>query len=218
MYHNGVFTGITAPGQAASQATAINNRGEVLVSVSYADAPHRPRQFLWRTGSLTPIQVAGASAVSASDINDRGQVLLNTDRGPYIWHRGRLTKLTGVTHAQDINNLGVVIGNSDAGPVLWRKGRATRLSVRGWAGWSATAVAINDHGDVAGRLSINRPHSFTEYRAALWRHGRLLTSPSASNEESSLGILGIDERGRIAGHSPYGGGGERPTIWVPARR
>jgi hypothetical protein len=117
----------------------------------------------------------------------------------------------------DINNAGDVVGYID-GPVLWRDGRAIPLRLPAEQGWGGQAVAINDHGDVAGRLSHDRANSHTEVRAALWRNGRLLTSPGASGEEIHLSIVGVDDRGRIAGYISDGATGDRQLVWIPTRR
>lgn len=230
LWRNGTFTEIRPPQGMQAEALQLNNRGDVLGVVRDANTlPGPPLQaYVWRRGVMTVINLPGADdpespGVYPRDINDRGQAIINGGSGgPYLWDRGRLIDLSGgrpsmAGSASDINNAGDVVGNA-GGPVLWRNGRMIRLRLPAEKGWGAEAVAVNENGDVAGRLYHSRANSHTEVRAALWRNGRLLTSPGDLGEEISLFIAGIDDRARIGGYISNGATGDRSLVWTVAHR
>lgn len=230
LLRKGSYIELSAPEGMSSAATKLNNRGEVLGVLAYPDA-FPTKAFVWRNGAMTVIDLPASAGPESHamprDINDRGQAIINTTSGrPYLWDRGRLVDLLGgrpdrIGWVFDINNAGDVVGYIDGRPTVWRNGRATSLRLPAGGGWAGRAVAINERGDIAGRLSRalpNSPYSSTEVRVALWRDSRLLMSPSDNGEEIDLSIAGIDDRGRIAGSVSNGQPGDRQLVWVPARR
>jgi probable HAF family extracellular repeat protein len=68
-----------APGAFASEATAINDRGEVLIIGFYQEGPSAPvlwRSFVWERGVWTDIGLLPGSDMCAGlDLNDAGQVV-----------------------------------------------------------------------------------------------------------------------------------------------
>jgi probable HAF family extracellular repeat protein len=113
----GTVRGLGAlPGYGASQATGINDAGQVIgTSGGFIGMPHfnlySPSEaFLWQDGVLTDLGMP-----SASGINDLGQVV----GGKYLWQNGTLTDLNTlidpasgwvITSTSDINDDGQIVG------------------------------------------------------------------------------------------------------------
>jgi hypothetical protein len=197
-WQDGVFEPLTTPAGASGSAWRINNSGDVIGTM-WSGAGMKP--VLWRDGALIDLTPPGVGTAMARDINDRGQVIVNSDAGAFLWDRGRMTALPGwrgggVTEARDISDAGDVVGAVGYTPALWRAGKVIRMGLPGWTG---AAVAVNERGDVAGSLLLTGD-SFWVRRAFLWRQGRTYYGASIEWDEVSVGITGLDGRGRIAGY------------------
>jgi probable HAF family extracellular repeat protein len=120
-----------------SEATAANNRGQVVGYVGVRTLFGANSAFFWSKGHMTDLGTMGGDYSQALGINDRGTVVGVVDvpsvgsRG-FVWRGGVMTTLGVLTEggmfggiANDVNNRGVIVGSSGVGSetyhaVLWR--------------------------------------------------------------------------------------------------
>lgn len=149
----GTFSGVQRPWppREASEAVAINNRGEI---VGWIYTNHAEHTFLWKNGKMIDLGMLSARADAYSmpaDINDRGEVVgvsraRNADHA-FRWSRRRLTDLGTLggpnSKPAAVNDRGEVAGWSDrrcgldreggvdycATPVLWKDGKRSTSAV-----------------------------------------------------------------------------------------
>ncbi len=203
----------TLPGQVWSEASAINEQGQV---VGQSGNDTAQRLFLWDAGTMTDLGSLGGAAgrysgVAASDINDAGQVVgtgvnaSNVARA-FLWENGTITDL-GVgdreSHATAINNRGQVVGwrMVFSGPpdnrwrdraFLWDAGVVTDLGTLPDRELSY-AADINDRGEIVG-MSVGEEQRSCNEAAFLWKDG-VMTGIGGS------GARAINDRSQIVGWS-----------------
>jgi probable HAF family extracellular repeat protein len=167
------------PGGTASQATGINNSGQIVgnstlnvgmkVEPLYGIAQHAT---IWNDGKATDLgTLPGGLDSYANGINNSGQVVgysyvsFVTSFHATVWNKGVATDLGTLggiySFAHGINNSGQVVGyattqTNDYRATLWDDGHAIDLNTFLTAseigdGWVLrTATAINDHGVIVG--------------------------------------------------------------------
>ena len=124
IWQNGVMGGLAGLGE--SQASDINDSGQIVGRFSAADGPHA---FLWENGVVVELtEASGEERSIALGINDLGQVVGLHQRDGVV--RAALWGSDGVTYigpegsgAYDINNNGQVVGQSGDRAVLWLRAR-----------------------------------------------------------------------------------------------
>jgi probable HAF family extracellular repeat protein len=190
-------------GGASSQATAINDLGQVAGTAS---APTGPQHIFL----INPEDSDGDGNPDRwfrdNDLDGRNDLMIDL---------GALIDFTG--EAVSINNLGQVLGNSGGVPFLWQDGVMTELSVLNASGsngvWvnvvSFVAYDINDSGEVVGQATFEYIDYWTgasDYRteAAMWRDG-MLSSLGSLNGGYSVAAA-INDARQVAGTSSYGYG------------
>ena len=104
----------TLPGDTSSEATAINNAGDV---VGYSNGPRGVRAFLWSsaTGMQNLGVLPGGDFSRALDVNDAGQVVgtstSSSGERAFVWTRG-----AGIQDLNDAlsNDVGIVFVEAHA--------------------------------------------------------------------------------------------------------
>jgi probable HAF family extracellular repeat protein len=153
--------------------------------------------FLWRDGSMTPLSTLGGYNSAASAINNRGEVAGNAE-----------TATTDSTCPPYDPALGQYQVLQDK-PVVWENGHIKALpTYRGDP--DGFAIAINDHGQVAGASGVCSTFNvinglyLSPVHALLWDHGKV----------TNLGSLGgafgnqahhMNNRGQVVGASDLAG-------------
>ena len=145
-----------------TEATDINDRGEVSGTVYAAGGGSRAFWWSTRTGRVRLLPLDGGSASVSIALNDRGVVLgsvQDPDWTPTIWNvrAGTDRRLTELDDAQAINNRGWVAGTAlyldgsrASKPLVWRpSGSLVELPFLAGDD-SALVTGINDQGEVVG--------------------------------------------------------------------
>jgi probable HAF family extracellular repeat protein len=193
------------PGTVVSEASALNNRGDVVGDAS--DDSGATQLFTYGSGALSAIGVSG----HAYDINERGTIVgsvtAGSDSRAFAASGGTVRDLGtfggAFSVARAVNERGDVVGEAQtaAGSIhafLYRDGAMTDL-FPGAAGVSL-AAGINARGDIVG----------SDGHAWLYRRGQLthLTTPQDS---SGSVAVDVNERGEIVGTA-----GEVRGLWSEA--
>lgn len=174
-WRDGRMTALPTLGGNNGQASAINNRGQIVgLSETTAPDPSCPQgktavtqlPVLWEKGEAHALPtLAGEPDGFVQGINDQGQAVGST---------GTCTNIQG--HA-----------------VLWKDGTVIQLPDIGRAG--GDAYAINDHGQVAG--FVPTPDGSTIV-ATLWQNGGVTNLGILPGDHAAF-ATGVNNRGQVVG-------------------
>jgi probable HAF family extracellular repeat protein len=203
VWNNGIETPLSALGVNLSNATGINEIGQIAGQSNNSAT----RVALGSNGTLTDLRTLGDFS-SANSINNAGQVVGytslandNTYRHATLWDEGIITDLGnlnpngGTSEANSINNLGQIVGNSDGHGFLWENGVMTDLNSLVNLSLGLTIInakGINDFGWIVGDVHDFNTNTY---------YGYLLSAPSnvpvpaaAWLFASGLGAFGMTKR------------------------
>jgi probable HAF family extracellular repeat protein len=180
-------------GDAYIEATAINNKGQV-VGVTYNDGGTR-HAFLWDAqNGLQRLPIEG----TPSDINDNGDIIGSVGPGFFLYRNGTMFSVSGP--AWDISNDGIIaqdqygiydtrLGSRQVWNEFLRLHRRSGTFEVG----TIRAMAINDAHEVAGTESASvdgaRYPSVYAFRYRGYRRERI-TSPGTMASVQAINILG----------------------------
>jgi probable HAF family extracellular repeat protein len=149
--------------------------------------------FLWQDGSMTPLSTLGGYNGAASAINNQGEVAGNAETAttdstcpPYDPAQGQYQVL------QDK-------------PVVWENGNIKALPTYG-GDPDGFAIAINDHGQVAGASGVCSTFNvvnglyLSPVHALLWDHGKVTNLGSLGGNFGNQ-AHGMNNRGQVVGAS-----------------
>jgi len=207
------------PGDSWSQATAINDEGQVVCN-SFLYSFGGSHAFLWENGRVTPLLVPGGEWTNATAINERGHVVGIVNEGmAAVWAKGRLVQLgtladgPGFSEANAINDQNQIAGWASGSdccrhPFSFFDSNENHLADPGemralpnlggyWQGIVGRALGINSSGNIVGYA-----HAETIPRPVLWKGNLLIdlhTVPYARGEAHD-----INSQGRVVGWAePY---------------
>jgi len=174
LWKKGHMSALPTVGGNNGQASAINNRGQVVGFSETANAdptcPPTPAisPLLWEKGKAQPLPLIGTDTDGfANGINDQGQAV------------GYSGNCTTAIHA-----------------VLWENDTAILLTDLGQPR-SNYAFAINNRGQIAGKV---RSADGTHYVAALWQPDGTLTTHEPLPGDLDAFATGINNRGQVVGN------------------
>ena len=218
------FTDLGTLGEPYSDATAINNTGQVA-GTSFTSALNSLNQHatLWSNGTITDLGTLGGTSSYASAINNTGQVAGSAETSgnagyhATLWSNGTTTDLgtLGGTEsgAYGINNTGQVAGFSNTSgntaihATLWSNGTTTDLGTLG--GNYSYANAINNTGQVAG---VGYTSGNIAYHATLWSNGTTTDLGTLGGNHSYA--FAINSAGQVAGFADSSSQGRQATMWT----
>ena len=180
LYSKGKMTDLgTPPGYVSSQATSINNSGQVIGTCAPISGP--THAFIYSGGIMTDIgTLPGGSVSYAIGINDSGQVVGYSDVNSYglshafLYRNGNMIDIGTLSGypssaAYGINSYGQIVGSSaffsDNRAFIYSDGKMTDLNslIPSGTGWELfSASYINDLGQIVGtgNLSYLGNHTF----------------------------------------------------------
>ena len=180
-----VTTVYNAPGY--NGATAMNSNGLVAGQIDVVPV-------MWDANNKVIVLPEFPSYFdgTAHDINASGQVIYTDNGSSFLWQNGVNTPLFFSPFG--INDLGQITGAAELGAVIYLNGVMTLLP----GGSNAVGQAINNLGDVAGRVGSN---------AAVWIDGNLIDIGRLSGANSAY-AYGINNQDQVVGDS-----GGRAFLW-----
>jgi probable HAF family extracellular repeat protein len=146
--------------------------------------------FLWQHGSMTPLSTLGGFNSAANAINDSGVIAG-----------------TAETATPDIECPGPQVLHFE--PVVWDKGKVKELPTYG-GDPDGIAVAINNHGQVAGAsgdcsaFNVTSFYYLSPVHALLWQNGTVTNLGSLGGAFGNQ-AHGINNRGQVVGASDLAG-------------
>ncbi|HXR78386.1 MAG TPA: choice-of-anchor D domain-containing protein [Bryobacteraceae bacterium] len=213
----------TLPGYKTSEASGINNSGQVA-GTAYMDTNLQGvhHAFLWQNGQLTDLgTLPGYDSTRALAINDKSQIVGTAENSSgnggshaFLWQNGQMTDLGTLggseSSARAINNLGQIVGDSLTASgadhaFLWQDRQMTDLGTLGGADVDTVATGINDSGQVVGYSN------FGEY-TFLWQDGQMTDLGKLAPGFVTIRPPVINNKGQVAG-SQYGADGSHAFLW-----
>ncbi|HEV2989442.1 MAG TPA: hypothetical protein VG759_13445 [Candidatus Angelobacter sp.] len=222
LWRDGHMSALPTVGGNNGQASAINNRGEVVGFAETANTdptcPPAPTisPVLWQKGQAQPLPLVGTDPDGfANGINDRGTAVgysgsCTTAIHAVMWKNNTAFVLQDTGHARSnfafaINNLGQIVGKvrsvdgTTFVAALWQPdGTLTILGILP-GDVAAFATGINNLGQVVGNnvdSGNNWSHGF------IWQNGVMTDLNTLIPADSNLFIISasnINERGQISG-------------------
>lgn len=222
LWRDGHMSALPTVGGNNGQASAINNRGEVVGFAETADAdptcPPAPAEVpvLWDKGQAHPLPLVGTDPDGfAFGINDRGQAVGYSGNCFFathavVWKNNTVVVLqdlggTKSNIAYVINNRGQIAGKVRSADgttyvaALWQPdGTLTILGILP-GDFAAFATGINDRGQVVGN---NFDSSFNWSHGFIWQNDVMTDINKLIPEDSNLSVISasnINDRGQISG-------------------
>ena len=186
--------------------TAMNNAGQIVgFAGTGTGAVHA---MLYADGVLSDLGGLGGQDSYASAINDAGAItgsVLSASgaQHAFLYQDGNVLDLGAGTSGYGINARGAVVGSKQtaggATGFVYSAGQLTEIGNLG-AGNDGIAVAINDHGAVAGDFSIGPDPATAPRHPFLYQNG-VLRDLGALGEHAVNGVVAINNAGQVAGYS-----------------
>lgn len=205
VWEDGQRTAIGSLGGGGTEATALNDRGQVVGASR--NAQQQTHAFLWTDGEMTDLGTLGGNSSRATDVDSEGRVVgdaqtASGDTHAFFWSCGEMTDLGtlgGTTsHAVAINAQGWIVGDArtasgETHAFLWKHGKMHDLGTLG--GVSSTAVGINARGEIAGNslTKDGNEHAF------FWADDEMVDVGTLGGPSSHANAINQD--GRIVGAS-----------------
>jgi probable HAF family extracellular repeat protein len=218
LWDNGRLTALGTLGGKETEASAINDRGQIVGWSKVASGAEHA--FLWQDGRMTDLGTLGDYS-TATAVNARGEVVgISTVSGStqthaVLWAQGRMIDLGIAASPPNIvvNDRGEVVWTGSAGPstsegaphvFTWEHGKRRDLGTMG--GRVMNLTAITERGQIVGNME--RPGSYAA-SAFVWENGTVTSLDPVGNSVA----IASNQRGQIVGGAVRGGIGN-PTLWT----
>jgi probable HAF family extracellular repeat protein len=195
------FGGPNATGQVAgiAETSTPDPNGEDFCGFAAQGVPSSGTclGFLWQYGSMTPLSTLGGYNSAANAINNSGVIAGNAETAT--------TDSTCPPYDPAMGQYQVL----QQKPVVWKDGQIKELPTYG-GDPDGSAVAINDHGQVAGAsggcstFNVANGYYLSPVHALLWDHGKVTNLGSLGGAFGNE-AHGINNRGQVVGASDLAG-------------
>lgn len=199
---------------------AMNNRGQVVASVSPVASPRTSRPVMWSGGVPRDLNIGEAGELVPTAINDAGIVALNraSDGAAFLVQAARSLHVLGRvmatqpnTHVTAINrssqvagyfeDLNVRVDQPENTPSYSFAGALRNERIIGGLPNSSSATSINDAGQVVGYMNIAADQSRTVNHTFLYANGRVTDLGSLNGAQGSSVPAKISNNGVVVGYS-----------------
>ncbi len=234
LWREGHMSALPTLGGTNGQASAINNRGEVVgfAEDGAVDSTCPPGTMnnrialpaLWKRGNVEPLPLVGNDKDGlANGINNRGQAVgysgTCTMVHAVVWKDGNVYPLEveGFSSAYAINNRGQIVGFDGNYATVWQHGAdggVTNLRLLPGDS-SAFATGINNRGQVVGSEFIFKDANNYWSHGFIWQHDVITDLNTLISADSNLFIIAasnINERGQISGMATVQAGPHKGEI------
>jgi probable HAF family extracellular repeat protein len=154
LYRRGKIVNLSRRGEEWSEATGINDRGQVIGAAPYPDRNGPSRACLWERGRRRFLPMLRDSSEAAPKaVNHRGQVVGTVQTRRFravLWEKGRIRNVSPShedAQALDINDQGQIVGTAVGSRGRGQAFLCSQGKTRFLAG--AAAVGINNQGQIA---------------------------------------------------------------------
>ena len=186
--------------------TGMNNAGQIVGFAGVGDGTIHA--VMYAGGVLSDLGNLGGKDSYAYAISETGAVTgaflsASGEEHAFLLQDGNVVDLGAGTAGYGVNAHGDVVGSKQtAGGVtgfMYSGGTLTELGQLG-AGRDSIAVAINDHGAVAGDATVGTDLPATSRHPFLYDHGEL-HDLGALGTHAVNGVVAINNAGQVAGYS-----------------
>lgn len=186
--------------------TSMNNAGQIVGFAGQGDGTIHA--MLYSDAVLSDLGSLGGKDSYATAINDAGMITgafltATGEQHAFVYEGGKTRDLGAGTAGYGINSRGDVVGSKQTADgvtgFVYRAGQFTELGNLG-TGTEASAVAINDHGTIAGD-STTGPGLDTSSRHAFVYHRGVLHDLGTVDGDAVSSAIAINNAGQIAGYS-----------------
>jgi probable HAF family extracellular repeat protein len=205
LWQHGKITRLATPGE-RSNATAINDRGEIVGVVSTKS--NGGRAVLWRAGKAIDLGISG----EPSAINAEGEIVAvgpgANSADAFVWRAGKATDLGPFSLSSEsiaINDAGQVVASGAHGAFLWQNGTFMRFR-----GELSDGLAINDRDQILLEAEKGSDKLGDAY---LWQDGKLTKLPALDDDTPGTFARAMNGHGQIIGSSVVEVGHYLPFVW-----
>lgn len=203
LWDRGRATDLGTLGGRDSEATGLNDAGDVVGASEIGRSHGGKHAFLWHAGRMRDLGTLGGKESRATAVNNQGQIVGTAQTRQeamhgFLWQNGKMRDLGADFAPRGINDRCQIVGDAGSWVALWQKGRLTKL-------FRGQAHAINASGQIVGSAGTINRYSFLQ-------DGQKQTLLSRVGNNGSAALAFSDD-GEVVGYD-FGMGDPPGFAWV----